>query len=65
VAPGKSIVVGDAPNDILMGKRAHTQTAAVLTGHLRTKAEAAKYEPDFTVRDIFEFEEQVLKKRKA
>lgn len=47
-SPRETAYVGDAPNDIAMGKRAHARTIAVLTGVLDRKA-ARKLKPDYII----------------
>lgn len=51
VKPQDTLMVGDARNDMLMGKRAGTQTAAVLTGHL-SRQEAIDLQVDHVLEDV-------------
>ena len=50
--PGKALMVGDHPMDILAGKRAGTKTAAVLT--LRSKEDFEEVAPDVILSGVAE-----------
>lgn len=54
--PHQTVVVGDAPNDIKMGKNAKTATVAVLTGHL-SRPQAEVLMPDFIIENVTKVEE--------
>jgi phosphoglycolate phosphatase-like HAD superfamily hydrolase len=52
VEPEKTLVVGDSPNDIMMGHSAGARTVAVLSGHLKSRPQAELYDPDYIIDDI-------------
>ena len=53
VAPARSLMVGDHPMDLAVGKAAGTRTAAVASGHASCD-ELARHGPDYLAADVAE-----------
>ena len=51
--PARSLMVGDHPMDLAVGKAAGTRTAAVASGHA-SRDELARHEPDYLAADVGE-----------
>jgi phosphoglycolate phosphatase len=60
INPGKCIVVGDHPYDILSGKRAGVWAAGVLTG-LAPKKDLKEAGADYIFKDLKELVKALLK----
>ncbi len=58
-APGKTIMIGDSPSDILAGRKAGTLTCAVTYG-FRTNKQLAPTEPDYIISAISELRQIVI-----
>ena len=58
ISPTETLMVGDAENDIKMGKNAGTHTAAVLTGHM-SKADAEASGADAIIPDVTELPQAI------
>jgi phosphoglycolate phosphatase-like HAD superfamily hydrolase len=59
VAPEEAVMVGDAENDVLMGRNAGVEPVVVLSGHL-TRLEAEKLDVSHIIDDVTHLEEALI-----